>query len=203
MCAACLHALPYQHLACPRCGRATRHAKLCAYCRYEPPLFKHTYAVLRYLTPVNELIHAAKYHHDFRILEMLADLMHQHFAQHPPPRLPEVFIPVPLHPVRQWGRGYNQSHILAKKLAQHFNLPLDYRSCHRVRNTEQQARLPTRAARHANVYEAFAYFPPYPAWQHVALVDDVFSTGSTLNEVTRVLLAGGVKQVDIWCCARR
>jgi ComF family protein len=151
---------------------------------------------------VDQLIHAAKYQHDFRILAVLADIMQQHFEQNPPP-LPEVLMPVPLHPIRQWGRGYNQSHLLAQKLAQHFNLPLDYRSCCRVKNTEQQVRLRSREARHTNVYEAFAYFPPYPAWQHVALIDDVFSTGSTLNEITRVLLASGVKRVDIWCCARR
>lgn len=203
VCPACIDALPYQKVACPRCGRATRHPKLCTHCRYEPPLFRRSYAVLRYLAPVDELIHAAKYQHDFRILILLADLMQQYFQQHPPSQLPEVLIPVPLHPLRQWERGYNQSHLLAKKLAQHFNLPLDYRSCCRVKNTEQQARLRSRAERHANVYEAFAYFPPHPAWQHVALVDDVFSTGSTLNEMTRVLLAGGVKRVDIWCCARR
>lgn len=202
ICPDCIQALPYQQVACPRCGRATRHARLCTHCRHQPPLFKHTRAVLRYLAPVDQLIHAAKYQHDFRILAVLADLMQQHFEQNPPP-LPEVLIPVPLYPVRQWGRGYNQSHLLAQKLAQHFNLPLDYRSCCRVKNTEQQARLHSREARLANVYEAFAYLPPYPAWQHVALVDDVFSTGSTLNEITRVLLAGGVKRVDIWCCARR
>lgn len=203
VCPACIHALPYQHVACPRCGRATRYSRLCAACRYEPPLFKRTYAVLRYLAPVDELIQAAKYQHDFRILTLLADIMQQYFAQNPPPDLPEVLMPVPLHPERQWGRGYNQSHLLAQKLARHFNLPLDYRSCCRVKNTAQQARLPSRAARYTNVYEAFAYFPPYPAWRHVALIDDVFSTGSTLNEITRVLLAGGVTRVDIWCCARR
>lgn len=202
LCPDCIAALPYQQHACPLCGRAMRVSRVCHYCRINPPRFKRSYAVFRYLDPIDKLIRAAKYQHDFRVLSLLAELMRTHFDQQSM-ILPEVFIPVPLHPLRQWARGYNQSYLLAKTLAQTFQLPVDYRNCRRVKNTAPQAQLPTREARYQNIYEAFTYHPPYPAWKHIALVDDVYTTGSTLNEITRILLAGGAQRVDVWCCARR
>jgi ComF family protein len=118
----------------------------------------------------------------------------------PPPLTPELIMPVPLHTSRLRHRGYNQALELARPLARRYRLPLAHDVLRRVRTTEAQTDLDA-GARVANVRAAFAVHR-LPAQKHVAIVDDVMTTGATLAECAHVLLAAGVERVDVWALAR-
>ncbi len=112
---------------------------------------------------------------------------------------PQCLIPVPMHPQRIRHRGFNQAAILTKLLAKKLQLPCHINSCKKIINTAQQASLDGKQ-RQKNLRHSFkAKKLPY---QHVALVDDLLTTGATANELAFTLKKAGVQQVDIWCCAR-
>jgi ComF family protein len=115
---------------------------------------------------------------------------------------PQVLIPVPLHLTRLRQRGYNQSLELAKVIAKHTGIPIAFQACKRIRNTPPQTSLSGKQ-RQTNVKGAFEIIKIAPDWQHIALIDDVMTTGSTVAELARVFREAGVERVDIWCCARR
>lgn len=97
------------------------------------------------------------------------------------------------------SRGFNQAAILAQSLAKKLQIPCDIKSCQKILNTAPQASL-NGEQRQKNVRHAFATKKlPY---EHVALIDDLLTTGATVNELARTLKKSGVKQVDVWCCAR-
>jgi ComF family protein len=112
---------------------------------------------------------------------------------------PECLIPIPMHPKKLKQRGFNQAAILAKSLARRLKIPYDLNSCQKIINTDPQASMDGEK-RQTNVRGTFSVKPlPY---QHVTLIDDLLTTGSTANELARVLKKSGVQRVDIWCCAR-
>ncbi|HEY4292732.1 MAG TPA: ComF family protein [Luteibacter sp.] len=117
-----------------------------------------------------------------------------------PPLMPELLVPVPLHTSRLRKRGYNQALELARPLARRFGLPLAHDVLGRARRTGAQTELDA-AARATNVRAAFAV-QRVPVQKHVAIVDDVMTTGATLAECARALLAAGVERVDVWALAR-
>ena len=122
-------------------------------------------------------------------------------ASPPPAELPAAIVPVPLHTSRLRRRGYNQALELAKPLARHLHLPLLTGALARTRATGAQTDL-SAIQRRRNVRGAFAaHFPDAPP-AHVAVLDDVFTTGATLGECARVLKRAGVARVDVWALAR-
>jgi ComF family protein len=111
-------------------------------------------------------------------------------------------VPVPLHPTRLRTRGYNQSALLAKVVSDSLGVPM-VEAASRVRATDQQARL-SGAQRVANVDGAFAVSPGFdPAGMHLILVDDVITTGATINSCARALVAGGAASVRAVTLARQ
>lgn len=114
--------------------------------------------------------------------------------------LPQCLIPVPLHRQRLIDRGYNQSLELARPIAKQFNLPLNFKDCVRVRNTAPQAQL-SGEKRRLNVHLAFAVQREFK-YRHVALVDDVITTGHTATELSSQLIKAGIERVDVWALAR-
>lgn len=118
----------------------------------------------------------------------------------PPPSMPDLLLPVPLHLSRLRSRGYNQALELARPLGKRYRIPVAHDMLYRARRTEAQSELDA-AARLVNVRGAFAV-RRVPAQKHVAIVDDVMTTGATLIECTKALLAVGVERVDIWALAR-
>jgi ComF family protein len=115
------------------------------------------------------------------------------------PSLSQCFIPVPMHSQRVKYRGFNHAAILAKRLALALNRTYDLTSCKKIVNTIPQAQLDGEQ-RQTNLRKAF-YVDPLP-FEHVTLIDDLLTTGSTANELALTLKKAGVKKVDIWCCAR-
>jgi ComF family protein len=117
-----------------------------------------------------------------------------------PPILPDLLIPVPLHVSRLRARGYNQALELARPLAKRLGLPLRHDVLRRRRRTEAQTELDA-STRARNVSGAFAV-KRMPLQRHVAIVDDVMTTGATLAECAQVLRDAGVDRVDVWALAR-
>ena len=115
------------------------------------------------------------------------------------PSTPQCIIPVPMHPQRIKLRGFNHAAILARSLAKKLQLPCDVTSCQKIINTAAQASLDGEQ-RQKNLRHAFR--TKKLPFQHVALIDDFLTTGSTANELALTLKQAGVKKVDVWCCAR-
>ncbi len=132
---------------------------------------------------------------------LLVPRTHCVVAEETPPALPQWILAVPLHRRRLRERGYNQALELAKPLAQTLNIPLRHDVLRRVRHTEAQTGLDA-IERRRNLRAAFALREGLALPAHVAIVDDVFTTGMTLSECARVLKRAGVERVDVWALAR-
>ena len=128
--------------------------------------------------------------------------MGRRFAQHPELAGAEVLVPVPLFPKRGRRRGYNQSELLARQLARHIGLPVDTQALARVRNTVSQTKL-NRQGRLQNMAGAFLCKRPFDIkGKVVLLVDDVATTGATLEGCAQALRAAGAKKVLAYTFAR-
>ena len=112
---------------------------------------------------------------------------------------PDVIVPVPLHSTRLRQRGYNQALEIARPVATVFGVDIDYRACVRTRATPWVSL--DAVLRRRNVKGAFELVRS-PQCRHVAVVDDVMTTGSTVAEIARLLRHGGAERVDVWVCAR-
>jgi len=113
---------------------------------------------------------------------------------------PDVIMPVPLHHRRLRERGFNQAVEIARIVARTLDIPLDLRSCTRPKLTQPQAELPADR-RKQNVSGAFAFLPP-TTYRHIALLDDVMTTGHTVAELTKTVQKVSKSTVDVWVCAR-
>lgn len=184
---------------CVRCSLPLHSAILspvCGSCQRKPPPLEHCHALLAYEPLVGSLIHALKFGQQLHIARSLGKLM----AANAPPTEAQALLPVPLHTDRLRQRGYNQALELARPLAKKTGLPLVVDAVVRQNATAAQAEL-SAEQRRKNLRKAFAVKHPLP-WNHVVLVDDVMTTGSTLFELAETLKKAGVQRVDAWLCAR-
>ena len=161
-----------------------------------------THAVVRDAPPLDRLLPRLKFHGDLAAGRLLAGLLAEGLAQSlaDTPR-PAALVPVPLHPGRLRQRGYDQALELARPLAKALSLPLLAGALQRSRATAPQSELDARARR-SNVRGAFRLAPGIGLPDHVALLDDVMTTGATLAEAARLLRRAGVARVDLWVAAR-
>lgn len=206
LCHGCLSDLPWLGSACRQCALPMPSPdQLCGQCQHNQPAFAQVVTPFRYTFPLDSLIPSFKYHQQLTYGRLLARLLHQAVTHHYQERqqaLPDLLIPMPLHRVRQAQRGYNQALELARPIARLLNLPLDRHSLVRQRPTAPQQGLDAQARRQ-NLQNAFACrHPERIAGKHIAMVDDVVTTGTTVNEASRVLLNAGALSVSIWCVAR-
>jgi len=179
---------------------------LCAQCQaglpwnQQPvPLLKHLgeiHAACIYRTPIDRLLPRFKFHHDLAAGRLLAQLMLHGLRDAP---RPDALVAVPLHPSRLRRRGYDQALELARPLARALRLPLLTNGLTRIRATSPQSELDA-TARRRNLKDAFtAKAGDWPS--HIALIDDVMTTGATLNAAANALRKAGVNKVDAWVCA--
>jgi ComF family protein len=201
LCAGCANDVAINAPCCPRCALPiATPAPLCGECLASEPAFAAAWAPFRYEHPLDLLAARFKFGADLAAGRVLADLMIERASLGPPAR-PDVVVAVPLHVSRLRERGYNQAHELAKPLARAFGLPLDARLLQRTRATAAQTGLDA-AARRRNLRGAFSVMPDASSPAHVALVDDVMTTGATLRECARALRRAGIARVDVWVLAR-
>jgi len=203
LCPGCEQSLPVLHHACPRCAIPYEHPDAhgeCGTCQKHPPAFAHTVALYRYAPPVDHFIRALKFHRQLGLARLLGEQLARRLAQET--ARPDLIMPVPLHNARLRERGYNQALEIARPLARALGVPLDFRSLVRVRATAPQTGM-TVAARRKNLRAAFALRDDTAVQNlRVALVDDVMTTGSTVQAAAQCLRAAGAKKIDIWVVAR-
>jgi ComF family protein len=171
--------------------------RVCGECLKTPPPYDRAIAALRYEFPADELIQALKYQGRLELAPVLADFLARALAHAP---RPDRLLPMPLFPARARARGFNQAVEIARPLARRLDIPLDTTSLERVRDTEPQARL-SAAERRRNVRGAFVCRETV-AGLHVALVDDVMTSGATLTEAALAVRRAGAAEVSLWVVAR-
>ena len=173
-------------------------ADLCGECQQRLPNWDAAWAPFRYGWPLDRLESRYKFGADLAAGRVLSTL----WRREPRPiELPQLLIAVPLHRSRLRRRGYNQALELARPLARAWAVPLRHDALHRQRPTDAQTELDA-VGRRKNVRGAFALRAGISLPAHVAILDDVMTTGTTLAECTRVLKRAGVSRVDVWALAR-
>src|SRR3954447_753109 len=199
ICPACAAAIVYIRVpACPTCGRGGAGPGICPVCRAYPPALDGMVAATTFAGPVRECIHALKYEGQRPYAATLAGIAAPAFAAL---AVADALVPVPLHPRRERRRGFNQSLLIARKLAGD-TMPIMPGWLTRMRDTPQQVGQ-DRASRHANVADAFAC--PDPAaicGRRILLVDDVATTGATLDACARTLQSAGATSIHAFVVAR-
>lgn len=199
LCNACLASLPWTRQACLRCAIPLAAGGLvCGRCLRRPPVLQEAHAAFVYGFPVDQLLPRFKFHRDLAAGRLLAGAMATCFAALP---RPDALVALPLHRGRLRQRGYDQALELARPLARSLGLPLLPDALRRARSTAAQSELDA-VARRRNLRGAFAATAGTPLPAHVALVDDVMTTGATLHAAARALRRAGVARVDGWVCAR-
>lgn len=167
-------------------GAGADHA--CAGCITSPPPYKSAASAYYYEGRVLDAVHLLKYSGRVTLADTLGELACRSIATH---LRPDLVVPVPLHGSRLRQRGYNQSLLLARKVASAAGAKVDYSNLRRVRMTAPQVGLKAEERRE-NVRGAFALDEPEAyAGKMVLLVDDVYTTGSTVAECSRVLAKAG------------
>ena len=186
-----------------RCGRPLRGPPdlvfTCVPCRRRRLYFSQARAVGIYDGTLRDAVHALKFRGRAALSEPLGLLMAAGAQADPVARACDVIVPVPLHPHRQAARGFNQSELLARKIATALGRPVDVQVLRRTRDTPEQVGLP-RADRRRNVRAAFAAATLMA--ERILLVDDVLSTGFTAASCAQALRAAGASEVAVLALAR-
>lgn len=197
LCATCFEQMPWNHTPCATCALPLPDdGSACPCTRRRRTVLDRVVAPLRYEFPITSLVPRLKFHGDLaagRALTQLLDL-----ALRDEPR-PDALVPVPLHSRRLASRGYDQALELARPLARTLGIPLRTDLLQRMRDTRPQTELRAKSRRR-NLQGAFRVLGAVPA--HVALLDDVMTTGNTLNECAMALREAGAERVEAWVVAR-
>jgi len=199
LCGSCRERIEAVPNPCHHCGEPNPVSGIvCPACRLDPPRWQRLIAPLQYRGITRDYLLRLKHESATHLARALCEHANAPFRAALPG--PEILLPVPLHPTRLRERGYNQAREIARIWSRDLGIPLDHRALARVRATPQQAGLNARQ-RADNVRQAFAY-QPGRGYRHVAVVDDIVTTGSTVTEITRLLHRNGVEFVEVWALAR-
>jgi ComF family protein len=200
LCQPCQHGLPdLPESACPRCALPTPGGSTCGACLRQAPHFDASIARYRYAFPVDKLIQALKYSHRLALANFFAEALASSgevaiFAG------ADAIVPLPLSRQRLRQRGFNQAVEIARPLARQLRLPLLLDACQRPIDTPPQASLPWQARR-KNIRGAFECSVDLSG-RSLIVVDDVMTTGATLDEFARTLKKHGAVHVTNWVVAR-
>jgi ComF family protein len=196
ICPGCRTDLPWlTGPGCACCAHPLSLPGLCGRCLTEPPHFDRVIAACRYEYPLDGLIQACKYGGRLTVVSALADIMRE--PQRPQP---DLMVAMPLSTQRLRERGFNQALELARDIARTTGIPLDADLCVKTRDTPPQTRLPWKERR-KNIRGAFVVQRNIDG-HHIAVIDDVLTTGATLSELARNLKRAGAATVTGWVIAR-
>ncbi len=206
LCLACLQELPFLKQGCLTCANVLplNHSfPLCGQCLQKKPPFDITHALFLYEPPITKLILDLKFHHALTHAKLLGELLAEKilYEWYQKSDLPTAIIPMPLHASRLKERGFNQAVEIARPLAKALHLPLILDDVVRVKPTLPQMSLP-KSERKRNIKNAF-FVKKSLKNQHVAVLDDVITTGNTVHELCRLLKRRGANKISVWSCARR
>lgn len=191
-----------QPAACPRCALPCPGGQVCGACLRRPPNYRQCVAAVAYGFPFDRLVARLKFQNQPELAGLLSGLMHRAIVQRGGPAVSCV-LPVPLSAARLAERGYNQAWELARCVASQARLPAKAHWLLRLRDTPHQVGL-SRAARERNLHNAMWVDPAVAKLDgcHVALVDDVLTSGGTARAATQALLDAGAASVQVWVLAR-
>lgn len=191
---------------CQRCALPLEHeAPVCGECLQHPPAFDRTFCPYLYQKPLSTLIIRYKEQRHFISGKTLADLfikeLREHYAYYQWD-LPDMIIPVPLHWYKHLQRGFNQADYLAQNISRQLSIPL-YRGVKKTHLSKSQKQL-NRSLRIRNLAESFriVHTTKKLDGKHIAIVDDVMTTGATANTLARLLKNNGAQHISIWAIAR-
>jgi len=199
-CPACLNDLPTIIRACQQCGALLESecAIRCGACATSPPYYDRVISAYAYARPIKQLIAQFKFQQQLSLAPIFAHGLLTKIGRQPSNI--EALLPVPLHPARLRQRGFNQAIELARPLAHAYKKPILVKPVTRIRDTDTQSSLPAKQ-RVKNMHDAFTCTRPLK-YKAVAIVDDVMTTGSTVNALAKVLKEKGVEYIEVWCIAR-
>ena len=204
VCSVCTRSLASSITTCPQCGLPAYSPQFpCGRCLKKPPPWSALVAVDDYVPPLSRLIHALKFSGQSALARPLARLLLLAVLQARRTRaLPKVdmVVNVPLYQRRHWRRGYNQSDLLCRPLARWLGCQYPVAALTRRHATAIQHQLNARL-RKGNLKNAF-HLEFAVKGLHIAIVDDVVTTGSTVAELSRLLLQSGAASVQVWCLCR-
>lgn len=207
VCDSCVYDMPWHDgPQCQTCNLPSNHS-ICGACLKNMPNFDCTVSIFRYNYPLSYLIQRYKYQEALHIsqffaLALLQKINHtdKRIAENTRQHRIDLIIPMPMHANRIKERGFNQALEIARILSKRLNIPLNYRACTRTKYTPPQASLPLKK-RKQNVAGVFACTPTLQGL-NVAVIDDVMTTGASLNELARTLKNAGACYVECWVVAR-
>lgn len=203
LCIDCEQFLPWLKNVCVCCSAplVISMQRTCGRCLNKPLPFHKLCIFFSYTETIKKMIIDLKFKQRLIYAHILGTLLAEKInSLYQNEELPDIIIPVPLHKKRLYERGYNQAIELARPISKKLNIGIGYKHCIRIKNTIAQSLLPAKQ-RSSNVKNAFIAKQNLDE-QHIALLDDVMTTGHTLIEMSRALYDVGVKRIDVWCCAR-
>ncbi len=204
LCESCYKNLLKIKFACERCAMPLAHtnAKACGACNNRKIYFDTSYAPFLFKGFIRESIYQFKFNNKLNHGKLLATLLAKQIQQQNR-ILPDVLVPVPLHKKRLRKRGFNQSLEIARILNKYLSKEISIKDIYRAKPTHVQMELPAKQRR-ANVKDAFKLRSSNSVFKdkNIVIIDDVMTTGSTVNEMAKCLKQSGAKHIDVWCVAR-
>ena len=182
-------------MLCPQCALPTGNGNICGACLAHPPRYDRVTAAFAYAWPLTPLIHHYKYAGNLALAGLLGQAIAKRLAVDA-----DLIIPMPLSPARLRTRGFNQAIEIARVVSRLTGVPLAVNACRRVRDSAPQAMLPWRE-RVKNIRGAFVCDADLRG-RRIAVLDDVMTTGATLNELARTLRKAGAAEIQGWIVAR-
>jgi len=203
ICKECHKQLNYLINRCQQCALPlpeSTEINICGQCQNQPPYFDQSFSLYNYDTPVKQLISGLKFQKKLNLARLFGTLLGEAIQQTNRHDLPNCIAPVPLSNKRMKNRGYNQSIEIARPVSKLLSIPLSCNLFKRVRHSPPQSSLNLKS-RQKNVCNAFTINEKRLP-KHIAIIDDVMTTGATSNELARILKKEGVEKVEIWSIAR-
>ena len=200
ICLTCLNSLPHRQTCCPICAGTSETGDPCGSCLKQSPGYDSTVCLFDYVYPIDQLIHQLKFRAKLPLARIFGGMMAATLENMAPEQKPQVLLPVPLHHWRLRRRGFNQTQELAKFISAKTDIPVLSDAVRRSLNSPPQHSLP-RNKRIRNLRNAFATTQPLP-YKRIALVDDVMTTGATLEALARLVRKSGPEHVQNLVIAR-
>lgn len=200
LCKVCEEELPWQKNACPCCAEPLDVSFLCGHCLASPPAFDLAIAPLRYESAMRFLVTQLKFHEKLCCANLFAHFILKHLSMLENFHQPDLLLPVPLHAKRIQERGFNQALEIAKPLAKALRIPLARNLLIKKISTLPQVGQSYKL-RKKNLKNVFALRKTVEG-KHIGVVDDVMTTGATVNEIAKLLKANGAVRVTVFAVAR-
>jgi competence protein ComFC len=194
LCEGCIKKLPWiMPPFCRKCGKPETSGELCSSCWSATISIDGIRSAFRFEGTIRKTIHEFKYYNLKALSNAIAELLFTYLKNNPVPG--DFLLPVPLHRRRLHQRGYNQSYLIARELGKLINLPILQKGLIRITDSKPQAQASNVSERLRNVYNAFSCSSTIFSGKRLILIDDVCTTGATLEACTIALKAAGASQV--------